>query len=139
MDYFIGQLNYSPSSTKTICKIDVWFAAEIGNADSRTFTLKIWSLTGANLNTVVSSGTSNPIAGSTISAPQWVTFDGLNATLNSGTSYAITVDGGAVDASNYFTCYVGATTITGTFNRWDSAGTSYGGVWDHDFCIKLYE
>ena len=142
--YYWGQGGYNPVANKTVCKVDVWFAAETGNADSRTFTLKIWTMSGGvDLNAVVAGGTSNTVAGSSITAPGWVSFTGLSAAIANGTNYAITVDGGAVDASNYFSTYDRATTPTlaggGDIAGWQVDKIRGINIPGYDWSIILYE
>ena len=132
-------LYWTAPTTKQICKVAFNLTRDSGTITGYTYTAKIWTLTGTDLNAVVDGGVSSAVAGS----QDWVDTDvvftfGDYPSVSGSTTYAITVEQNTISASDYITANF-SNTVSGTdyLGRWDSA--SGGTQWtDKTPMIKIY-
>jgi len=88
------------TDAKTVCKFYVTLTKVAGDITSKTFTGRLWTVSGNNLATEIA--TSTGITGVNTWDGSVVTFEfSANANLSASTTYVFTVDQGAADASNY--------------------------------------
>lgn len=88
-DYFYVGDKWTDASTRQICKVRFYLGLNAGSVTSKFYTCRIYTLTGTALNTVVTNGQSNSVAGSDAwsNTAVYFTFSG-NPSLTGGTTYA---------------------------------------------------
>lgn len=137
--FYAGQRNWSDAAAKTICRLDFALSLANGSITGKTFTARIWTMSGANnLGTNVASSTG--VTGSNGWSNTFVEFDFPTPYLTTGsTSYGLTVDSGAVDGTNNATCRFNSsdTGLAGTFDRWSNALVNQDGTGE-ETAIKIY-
>ena len=104
-DRHYGGINsWLDASARKIGRVTFKLSLNTGSIAGKSFTCKIWTLTGVNLNAV--QATSTAVVGSDAWASTLVNFDFPSPFTTTGsTLYAITIDGGAVDSANYANGY----------------------------------
>jgi hypothetical protein len=141
-----GQGSYTPAANITTCELDLYLssiAGTVGSPQNYSYQAEIWNDSSGNLGTAP-TGTciSNPVAGSTLSAPQWIVFTGLSCQLSSTGVYDIVItrtDHGN-DASNFL--YMGEvnsdTAFSGKQYFWQANGTAQSS-YNEDAAMKIYK
>jgi hypothetical protein len=137
--YYYGQGRYSDASTRDICKVAFYIGAHNGTVTSKHFVAKIWTMTGDNLNAVITNGTSDQTTGG---ADGWYYFlwSGSKPTMTGGSTYAITmecVEG--VDGTNNVVAWQDTpSSISGNKMVWSSAKVVDVDQTTYDCNIRLY-
>lgn len=102
--YYLGEANYNDSVARAIGKISVRLTKSVGSITGKTYTVRIWSMTGNALNTVLASTTG--VTGSDAWSNTAVDFTFASPyTISTGTNYSVTVDAGGTDALNYASAF----------------------------------
>lgn len=127
---------YTGGSSFTICKSSIRMKEALGNVDSKTYYMAVYSLSGTALDTKV--GQSDNVSGAVLSATvtdiefTWST----PATLSTGYALVVTSDD-AADASNYAVVMSNrALSSDWTFDKWDS--NKYITATTYDANIKIW-
>jgi len=139
--HYVGT-TYIPASTKQICKIGFQFIRGSGDVTDKTYTCKIWTMSGTALDAVITNGTSGSKASDGWWTATWVIFEfSGNPTMTADVTYCITVET-ADDATNYqgaYYTYGGALYNGSGSGKWTSAGVQHDApVADRDMNIKIY-
>ena len=120
---------YTGGSSFTICKSSIRMEEDLGNVDSKTYYMAVYSLSGTTLDAKI--GQSDNVSGAVLSttvADIEFTWS-IPVTLSSGYALVVTSDD-AVDASNYAKVW-GNRNLSGdwTFDKWygdkSITGTTY--------------
>lgn len=99
-EYYWGFYNFNDSTSRTFTRIGWKLTKAAGTIVGKTFTCRIWTMSGSNLGTEIATSTGR--TGDDAWNQTVVNFDFPSpATLSSGTNYTITIDMGGVDGSNY--------------------------------------
>lgn len=107
--YYTGALYYNDSTARTIGKIGFRVAKKTGSITSKTFTVRLWSMSGSSLNTelATSAGITGDNSWTNTSIVDFIFSTPY--TISTGVNYAITIDAGGTDGSNYATGYFNGT------------------------------
>jgi hypothetical protein len=153
---YYGGTTYTPSAAnKQICKVKFGsLGLGDGSLDGKVFTVKVWATDGSKNLTTQNGGTSNSITckdGGTLGTPtpdcdEWddtdvdFTWSADYPTVTTGTLYAITIDMGGVDGSNYANfARRNETAYTGGWAAWGNDKTlNDGGADANDAKISIY-
>lgn len=102
--FYVGQTLFVDTASLSLGKIVLAMATDTGNTASKTITVTLWTLVpvSGDLNTALASASTT---GFQNGSKTNVTFTFTPFSYSSGTSYAITVDQGVVDASNFIDIY----------------------------------
>jgi hypothetical protein len=104
---YIGWSAFDPGASRDIGKIEFKMSLKTGSITGKTFTARIWSMSGTALN--VNLASSAGVTGDDAWSATLVPFIFTPYTISSGTSYAITLDAGGFDGSNYAVGYYNST------------------------------
>jgi hypothetical protein len=131
---------FKPSVSRTVDRVSLWLKATGAPTDNLTVEIQTNS-GGLPSGTVVTNGTSNAVAGTSIgSSYGWIAFDFPTLPqLTAGTQYHLVLKrSGPVDSANYYVW--GADQSSPGYS--DGAGSMYGGSWqatspatDHAFGV----
>jgi hypothetical protein len=137
-DINTGMSGWNDGGTpRTICKLAFETTAINGDVSAKTYTAKIYTLSGANLGAL--QATSDNVTG--VAAAGWIVFQfSTPFTTSASTSYALIFGPASADASNFV--WVPATdsdNIAGHREIFNSAGAAdFGGGNDTDQSIRIY-
>lgn len=141
--YYTGALYYNDSTVRTIGKIGFRVAKKTGSITSKTFTVRLWNMSGSSLNTqlAATSGITGDDSWTNTSIVDFIFASPY--TISTGVNYAITIDAGGTDGSNYATGYFNG---TGSFPSpmpadrgfWRSDKTLYASNSGYNTEMKLY-
>lgn len=102
--FYAGGLYFTDASARTIGKITIKMVKAAGSITGKTYTVRLWTLTGSALNSNVAS--SDGVTGSDSWSATEVDFIfSTPYTTTGSTNYGITIDAGTSDASNYAAAY----------------------------------
>src|SRR5574340_127761 len=133
--HYYGGNGVAITGTKCICKVSFSLYAH-GTITSKSYTAKIWTLSGNNLNTLL--GTSDAVTGSSWSHV-FVDFSFPTCVSVSDATVAVTLDQGGTDGTNFVDMdYATSNGYTGSYDRWNSAKTSQAANASQDRELKLY-
>jgi hypothetical protein len=137
-NYYAGQSAFNPGADASVCKIS-FFVRSVGNVTGKTYTARVWTMSGTSLNSNI--GSSDSIGGGSWSTEQLITFTfSIPVSLTNGTSYGITLDGGGYDATNYLEIRLKQVTgndISGAYRNWHDDKV-VGQAATTDTYIKIY-
>lgn len=140
-NFSVGQSHYNDATTRTICKVGFYMATGGGTISGKHYAVKIYTLTGNDLNAVITNGTSDTVTGISASN-QWVYFSwsGSKPVMTGGTNYAfVLVSTDATDAVNYAIMWARlAATISGNKAAWNSTGVAQVDSATYEANIKIY-
>ena len=133
-----GHNSWSPASgTVSICKISVKLTKGAGDISGKTYVLKIYSMSGANLDSVLA--TSSGVTGSNSWDASYVDFTfSTPLSHTSGTGYSFALSSGDVDATNYASCFYYNNNLTGFGDQWSTEKVSKNLAPTHDLIMKIY-
>lgn len=137
-NYYSGQRAWSNAAAKTICRLDFQLSLANGSLTGKTFTARIWTLTGTSLN--VNVATSTGVVGSNGWSATWVQFDFPTPYLTTGgVSYGLTIDSGTPDAANNAALLKNTTDtgLSGSNENWNDAGVFQSGAAEES-CLRIY-
>ena len=141
-NFSAGQGLYSDATTRTICKVGFFVSTGAGNTSAKTYVVKIYTMTGDNLNAVITNGTSDVVTGFNSGTYTWVyfTWSGARPVMTGGTTYAFVLEStSAVDALNYIQAQAPLlTTISGNKFGWDSSGVAQINSATYEMNIKIF-
>lgn len=139
-DIYAGQLNWSNASARNIGKVVIKMTKTAGSITGKTYTCRIWTMSGTTLGTNVASSTS--VVGSDSWSATDVDFIFSSPYLTTGsTNYAFTIDSGDVtgDGSNYASAYFqNATPIAGDLAYWDVSKANTAAFSGFNFGMAIY-
>jgi hypothetical protein len=122
-NYYAGQYEwYDDTTARCVCKVTFTLTAQ-GSITGKTYVARIWSLSGTSLDT--QQGASTGVTGSNSWSATDVDFTfSTCVNISASTYYAITLDNGGDDDTNYvqFT-HVDGSTLTGKTGWWTSGKT----------------
>lgn len=147
--FYVGQKLFTDASNRIVCKIGFYMEIGAGDISGKFYRAAIWTMTGNNLNAVISNGYSDQITG--IVAGGWKDFawtGSMPSITGGGTTYALTVgsygSGTTTPASPDLTnrAVVWADTpssaVAGSKAVWNTAGTLETDSTTYDSSIRLY-
>lgn len=136
---YAGQLNWSNASARTIGKVAFKLSKTAGSITGKTFTAKLWSLSGTTLSSALA--TSTGVTGDNAWANTTVEFIfPAPYTTTGATNYAFTIEmSGGFDASNYAEGYnVTPSTIAGELAWWENSLAINSSFSSYDIMIAIY-
>lgn len=100
--FYLGQGAYVDATTRTICKVGFYFGGITGTISGKHYEVKIWPMSGNNLGTILTNGTSDALTGITTSGWKMFSWSGAKPVMTGGTAYAITISPQeAADGANF--------------------------------------
>ena len=134
--YYRGLYNYVPTEWETISSITIIVAGVYGNVSGKTLVLRIWTVDGENLDTQVGASDGVPCDNGWIGYEPYneVSFSfSVRPELLAGVTYAITLDVGGIDASNFVDIQQGY-----CWARLGVSGIPYTGTWRSNKTASFY-
>jgi len=137
--FFTGQYGWSTNTVRTITRVEFIVQKLRGTVSNYNYTCKIWTLSGANLDTKVAESTNVPGNDSWVDT---VISCGLSVpyTVTPNTLYSFTLDNNAI--TNYSNCILlryhsDTNYIPGQLGVWYSNGAN-GGNWSLETMMRIY-
>lgn len=138
-----GQYQYNDSIARSIGKITVRLTAASGDISGKTYTVRIWTMSGSNLGSNVAS--SSGVSGNNSWSATDVDFLFSPAyTISTSTNYAVTIDQGADDSTNYASGLFGLKALFPTtawpagLGQWDGSGNNQFSDGSYNLNMNLY-
>jgi hypothetical protein len=141
-NFSVGQGLYSDATTRTICKVGFFIRVGAGNTSAKNYVVKIYTMTGDALNTVIANGTSDVVTGFNSGTFVWTYFSwsGAKPVMTGGTTYAFVLEAtSAVDAANYILAQAPLlSTISGNKMGWSNLGVAEINSATYEMNIKIF-
>lgn len=139
--FYIGQGAYTDATTRTICKIGFYVGGIHGTISSLHYEVKIWPMSGNNLGTLLTDGTSDAITGIASTGWKMFSWSGSKPVMTGGVAHAITISTQeAADGVNYAIVWLdNPDQISGNPMRWNTAFNLDGDLGNtSDVNIRIY-
>lgn len=146
-NWYIGQLNWSDASERTICRVGFKLSRHGGDISGKALVCEIWTMSTNTLNAVVTNGTSPAVPGDNAWSDTWVYFDfsALLPVLAASTNYSFTMRWNSApvdDGTNLVKMDYDSTagSIAGSYASWrgDNKATWLNPGGSNDAAIKLF-
>lgn len=137
--YYHGLVWNDASNTRQLCRVDVLFIDKTGTITAKDFYVRVWTMTGGNLNANVAS--TGVVTGPSYGTGVFTAFTFASPySLTAGTSYAITVNMEGSDASNYMRGmkHNGEGIANADWEQWSLNKNEAGNSVGNDPVMKLY-